>query len=175
MNIDLSSQLHDQILVEIEGFAFLVEIEYERFPLFYSNCKTIGHSIGNCKKIIINVPDSNKDPVNMMYKPRKPVTKFVPKNKEVQISDVIVVNKDNSVVVDKAGASGINSFIEVDFVPSTPVVNNSGNLQQFPLDQYPFLVQTLDQYPLLGFIRAKMPMILRLRFLERMFKIMCNM
>lgn len=35
VDIDLSNQLQDQILVEREGFPFLVQIEYEKLPLFY--------------------------------------------------------------------------------------------------------------------------------------------
>lgn len=38
-------------MVEKEGFAFLVGIEYEKLPLFCSHCMIIGHSLMNCNKI----------------------------------------------------------------------------------------------------------------------------
>ncbi|CAJ2662070.1 unnamed protein product [Trifolium pratense] len=49
--MDLTQTLRDQILVERKGFAFFVDVEYENLPDFCSNCKIIGHHVGNCKKI----------------------------------------------------------------------------------------------------------------------------
>lgn len=45
---DLTGTIRNHILVERMDFAFLVEIEYERLPLF--SCKVIGHLIESCKK-----------------------------------------------------------------------------------------------------------------------------
>lgn len=49
VDINLADKLHDQILVEREGFAFFVGIEFERLPSFCLHCCMIGHSLGNCK------------------------------------------------------------------------------------------------------------------------------
>lgn len=43
VDVDMSGKLCDSVLVEREGYAFPVEIQYERQPLFCSHCKTLGH------------------------------------------------------------------------------------------------------------------------------------
>jgi hypothetical protein len=49
VDIDLSERVYDEILVEREGFAFKVEVQYERRPLFCHHCYVIGHNVTNCK------------------------------------------------------------------------------------------------------------------------------
>ena len=49
VDIDLSKRVYDEILVEREGFAFKVEVKYERRPLFCHHCYVIGHNVTNCK------------------------------------------------------------------------------------------------------------------------------
>jgi len=44
VDIDLSSRMFDKILVEREGLAFMVEVQYERWPDF-------GHHITNCNRL----------------------------------------------------------------------------------------------------------------------------
>ncbi|XP_019418408.1 PREDICTED: uncharacterized protein LOC109329190 [Lupinus angustifolius] len=48
--MDLKSELPNQILVEREGYAFFVELEYEKLPQFCTGCQTIGHLHSNCRK-----------------------------------------------------------------------------------------------------------------------------
>lgn len=48
-------------MVEREDFAFKVDIEYERLPSFCSACKSIGHSLGECRHN--SSKQSNKDNV----------------------------------------------------------------------------------------------------------------
>ncbi|XP_019431188.1 PREDICTED: uncharacterized protein LOC109338411 [Lupinus angustifolius] len=50
VDINLKASLPDQILVEREGFAFFVNIEYENLPEFCSACEAIGHFAYNCRK-----------------------------------------------------------------------------------------------------------------------------
>jgi len=47
----MSEQLFDSIIVEREGYAFSVFVQYERKPPFCSHCKFLGHIIQQCKKI----------------------------------------------------------------------------------------------------------------------------
>lgn len=47
----MSRQLFDPVIVEREGYAFYVSVQYERKPPFCSHCKFIGHTIQQCKKI----------------------------------------------------------------------------------------------------------------------------
>lgn len=49
VDIDLSKKVFDEILVERKGFAFKVEVQYERRPLFCHHCYVIGHNITTCK------------------------------------------------------------------------------------------------------------------------------
>lgn len=39
------------MFVEREGFAFSVEVQYERHPPFCSHCKNLGHSSQQCRKL----------------------------------------------------------------------------------------------------------------------------
>jgi len=49
VDIDLSKRAYDEILVEREGFAFKVEVQYERRPLFFHHCYSIGHNVSTCR------------------------------------------------------------------------------------------------------------------------------
>ncbi|XP_058783255.1 uncharacterized protein LOC131657925 [Vicia villosa] len=54
VDLDLTKDLSHKILVERVGFAFFVDIEYEKIPEFCSYCSCIGHSVANCKKKEMN-------------------------------------------------------------------------------------------------------------------------
>ena len=49
VDIDLSKKAYDEVLVERDGFAFNVEIQYEQRPLFCHHCYSIGHNIATCR------------------------------------------------------------------------------------------------------------------------------
>jgi len=49
VDIDLSKRAYDEILVERDGFAFKVEVQYERRPLFCHHCYSIGHNVTTCR------------------------------------------------------------------------------------------------------------------------------
>ncbi|XP_058781005.1 uncharacterized protein LOC131655113 [Vicia villosa] len=50
VDLDMTKELNFKILVERIGFAFFVDIEYEKLPEFCNFCSCIGHSITNCKR-----------------------------------------------------------------------------------------------------------------------------
>jgi len=58
VDIDLSKHAFDDIMVEREGFAFKVEVQYERRPLFCHHCFVIGHVLATCKWLH---PEVNKE------------------------------------------------------------------------------------------------------------------
>ncbi|XP_019447270.1 PREDICTED: uncharacterized protein LOC109350495 [Lupinus angustifolius] len=58
VDMDLKSELPNQILVEREGYAFFVELEYEKLPQFCTGCQTIGHLHSNCRKKMKEIPAS---------------------------------------------------------------------------------------------------------------------
>lgn len=53
MDIDLTLQLRDQILVQVKGYAFFVNITDERLFNVYGCCKVIWHLEINCKTSLI--------------------------------------------------------------------------------------------------------------------------
>jgi len=68
VNLDMLVELPSQLLMECHGFAFVVEIEYERLPSFCHACKIIGHSFSICKKHILrNFPLLARKQVCIMF------------------------------------------------------------------------------------------------------------
>jgi hypothetical protein len=64
---DLSDTLFESVIVEREGYAFPIVVEYERKPDFCSHCKMIGHSIQQCNHI--NSAKSQFKPRNQTKNP----------------------------------------------------------------------------------------------------------
>lgn len=50
VDIDLSKPLHSDILVERNEFAFYARVEYEKLTHLYDFCKTVDHTLPQCKK-----------------------------------------------------------------------------------------------------------------------------
>ncbi|CAJ2645397.1 unnamed protein product [Trifolium pratense] len=88
VDVNLAEELHYQILVEREGYAFFVEIDYENLPYFCEHCCCIGHSIDKCRNVNNKAKDQKKSVEKVV--PNKPNPKFVPKQK----------NKNNEPVQD---------------------------------------------------------------------------
>jgi len=66
VDIDLSKRAYDEILVEREGFAFKVEMQYERRPLFCHHCYSIGHNVSSCRWLHPQPPNA-KDGYILLY------------------------------------------------------------------------------------------------------------
>jgi len=45
----LSKDIYYEVMVEREGFAFTLAIEYEGLPDFCNHCQSIGHNVANCR------------------------------------------------------------------------------------------------------------------------------
>ncbi|XP_058783669.1 uncharacterized protein LOC131658389 [Vicia villosa] len=50
VDMDLTKELRYKVLVERQGFAFFVELEYEKLPEFCNHCICIGHNTSKCKR-----------------------------------------------------------------------------------------------------------------------------
>jgi len=61
VDIDLSNRAYDEILVEREGFAFKVEVQYERRLLFCYHCYSIGHNVSTCRWLHLQPPKDKND------------------------------------------------------------------------------------------------------------------
>jgi len=52
IDVDLSEQLFESVIVEREGHALSVMVHYEKQPSFCTHCKMLGHDIHSCLKLI---------------------------------------------------------------------------------------------------------------------------
>jgi hypothetical protein len=50
VDIDLTSKFKYKVLVEIKGYVFFVELDYDNLQDFCSNCRIIGHNIKKCRR-----------------------------------------------------------------------------------------------------------------------------
>lgn len=80
VDVDLSKKLFNSVLVEREGNAFPMEVQYERQPLFCSHCKHIGHAILNCNKLL------HSDFVETGQTQKKQVTKPIMNKEKAHLS-----------------------------------------------------------------------------------------
>jgi len=61
VDMDLSKRTYEEILVQREGFAFKVEVQYERLSLFYQHCYSIGHNVSSCRWLHPQPPKDKND------------------------------------------------------------------------------------------------------------------
>lgn len=61
VDTNLSKRAYDEILVEREGFAFKVEVQYVRRPLFCHHCYSIGHNVSSCRWLHPQPPKDKND------------------------------------------------------------------------------------------------------------------
>jgi hypothetical protein len=111
VDIDLMQPLRYKLLVERKGFAFFVDLEYEHIPEFCSECKFLGHSIENCKRLA-RTEEARKTTEQVRKKNVNPGSKQMyvavpqgnnqasgPSNVEKEIVNIIdESNEDNHVV-----------------------------------------------------------------------------
>jgi len=48
VDVDLSEKLFESVIVEREGHALSIVVQYEKHPLFCAHCRNLGHSIHTC-------------------------------------------------------------------------------------------------------------------------------
>jgi hypothetical protein len=51
VDVDLSEQFFEAVIVEREGHALSVMVQYEKQPSFCTHCKMLGHDIHSCLKL----------------------------------------------------------------------------------------------------------------------------
>ena len=52
VDVDLSKKMFESVVIESEGHALSIQIQYEKQPMFCANCKMIGHTLQTCMKLI---------------------------------------------------------------------------------------------------------------------------
>lgn len=91
VDIDLLKELRNKILVERVGYAFFVEVEYERLLDFCSLCSCIGHTLENYKRYM-------QDKVKVRAKANEDLRKTYADKQKEQLHEVVdMVNKEKSV------------------------------------------------------------------------------
>ena len=98
IDVDLSKNLQDSIILERDDHSFLVDIEYENLPDFCSHCQSVGDVVINCCKFKSEQPAIVEESVKQkngkkIYKPiiKEPVRSSElnkePCNEEVTTND----------------------------------------------------------------------------------------
>jgi hypothetical protein len=55
IDVDMAEKLFESIIVEREGYALTIMVQYEKHPSFCAHCKTIGHNVHSCSKMNVDV------------------------------------------------------------------------------------------------------------------------
>jgi len=55
IDVNFAEKLFESIIIETEGHALTIMVQYEKHPLFFAHCKTIGYSVQSCSKINADV------------------------------------------------------------------------------------------------------------------------
>jgi len=76
VDLDLSKDIFYEVMVEREGFAFPVAIEYEGLPDFFTQCKSIRHNVTSCRWLHPRRENNVEQPID---KGKKPVHSQRPK------------------------------------------------------------------------------------------------
>jgi len=86
IDVDLSEKMYESVIIESEGHALAIVIQYERHPLFCAHCKSICHNIQSCS--ILN-DDANaqasKKAHNMSHKVQFKYNLFNKKNVQLSV------------------------------------------------------------------------------------------
>jgi hypothetical protein len=132
VDIDLSKRVFEEILVEREGFAFKVEVQYERRPLFCHHCYVIGHNVTTCKWLRPEVGKDDRGKIQVVDKSKKvsqqpPGDKGASSSGSLQYVAVVpqasareVINTDSEGVVPKDLSSSSFSFALNNVTDSVP-------------------------------------------------------
>jgi len=51
VDVDLSDKMFESVVIESEGHALSIQVQYEKYPSVCAHCQMLGHSIQNCLKL----------------------------------------------------------------------------------------------------------------------------
>ncbi|XP_058774370.1 uncharacterized protein LOC131648650 [Vicia villosa] len=122
VDLDLQKKFIDKILVERVGFAFFVDIEYEKVPDFYSFFSSIGHTVNTCKRKVNskdNAGERKQNKVDITLKGKKVVEVVeVDTNSEEEATKDQTKQDNNLVAGVTSNKQALNALVD-----STAVVN----------------------------------------------------
>jgi hypothetical protein len=119
--MDLTQTIRYKVLVERQGFAFFVDLDYENLPDFCTNCKFIGHHLRNCKKVqLINDEPVATNQGNLRKQPKEAKKVYVQaKNSRIE--------QNNPKILENRVENTVNVESDDDIVEERPIVE----LEQF--------------------------------------------
>ncbi|XP_058777596.1 uncharacterized protein LOC131651882 [Vicia villosa] len=121
VDLDLTKELSYKILVERVGFAFFVDIEYEKIPEFCCFCSNIGHTVANCKR---------KEQVNGKASTslqKKDNNVYVPTGRKFASGETSIAHKDPQTVED--GTVGVDANAHVEQMENVQTKDNNPVLE----------------------------------------------
>jgi len=69
VDLDLSKDIFYEVMVEREGYAFPIAIEYEGLPDFCIHCNSIGHNVSSCRWLHQRRENNMEQPIDKGKKP----------------------------------------------------------------------------------------------------------
>jgi hypothetical protein len=113
VDVDMSEPLFESVVVEREGHALTVAVQYEKYPLYCANCKTLGHDIHSCFKLSSN----NRNDIALQV-PKKSIPHQVTKdtNNHIGTKEMHNIHPNVGMGTNTAGPSHVQ--FETDIVVS---------------------------------------------------------
>jgi len=143
IDVDLSKKMYESVIIEREGHALAILVQYKRHPLFCAHCKSIGHNIQSCSKLHVDAnAQASKKARNMSHKVQFKSNLFNKKNvqlsvhksaktnnvEQAQLHNVAVGNKPAQVLIhtehQEDTFDSANDFEEEEYVAQD--INESG-------------------------------------------------
>jgi len=128
VDIDLSKKAYDEILVEREDYAFKVEVQYERRPLFCHHCYSIGHNITTCRWLH---PPAAKDKVDHGEQPVMEALRAPPTKPDGASTSAIGGSGPDTQTIQATPVKSVNHSTSVS--STEPVLTLTSNSFGFPL------------------------------------------
>jgi len=146
VDVDLSSKLFEITMVEREGHALSINVQYEKLPPFCAQCKMMGHSIQTCKKILIDDSTTVQKNYQRDLKTNKQFHDSLLGNKPTQTTEIPLIPQ-----IFQTEPITINSN-----VPNTEIVNSENVVMSMEQGRakddvaVPAIMQDLSQDPTLA-------------------------
>ncbi|GAU22855.1 hypothetical protein TSUD_282220 [Trifolium subterraneum] len=138
IDVDLSSNLHERILVERNDFDFYADVEYENIPPFCNSCQIIGHSVNNCK---FQTPRATTSSTTMNKPKVKPNTSNVEKPIEGSTANIAADCSKIVVEIDPLVEYIIRSKETETYLSVGDVLNHEKEIPLFSIEAVPVCVQ----------------------------------
>jgi len=144
IDVDLSEKMYESMIIEREGHALAIVIQYERHPLFCAHYKSICHNIQSCSRLNDDAnAQASKKAHNMSHKVQFKYNFFNKKNvqlsvhksaeandvEQAQLHNVAVGNKPAQVLIHTEHQEDTFNLIQVMTLRKKNMLKTSMNLE----------------------------------------------